>query len=648
MMFLYLDTLAIVCAWAFLAIKEKKLTLKWHWMYIPMLVFLGSLILSTIFSIDVHTSIFGYYGRFNGGLLSIFVYFALFFVLVQVANKQFIINLLKCAFLTAVGTVLIGLPGRVGLDTLCFVFTGHLTNACWTDQFRPAERMFSTLGQPNWLGAYLAINFFIGLWFLVKRDYFKNRSTYVLLSAIVLVFLGVLFSRSRSALLGVVTGLALFSSGLWFIEREKITKNLTLVGIVAVVLLASVFIFKTGIDKVDSILSFSRPITLKESTSSATPSAIPASNVTESFDIRKIVWEGAIALGNRYPLFGTGVETFAYSYYFTRPIAHNYTSEWDFLYNKAHNEYLNYLATTGYVGLSAYLAMIGSFIGVFLMILMKKSKKTDTKILTLAVVSSYATILVTNFFGFSVSNIQIFFYILPAIVLGYAISAKLKGYEFEVKLADLMTKVWKGVIITLFTLGVIYLGRYYFADIRYATADIYARSGDYSTAYELYQQALVLRYEHVYEDKYSSSLANLAFLASSENDKKLSEALIELSNKYNGNTLKAAPKNVLYWKTQAKNMYIHFQTTLDKKYLLKAIQAMGEAKKLSPTDPKLAYSQALFYSLMYDESKTEADKLKYKAAAFQEVNLSLALKKDFDDSLTLMKSLKEKFKEEDQ
>jgi hypothetical protein len=93
-------------------------------------------------------------------------------------------------------------------------------------------------------------------------------------------------------------------------------------------------------------------------------------------------------------------------------------------------------------------------------------------------------------------------------------------------------------------------------------------------------------------------------------------------------------------------MYLHYQTTIDKKYLLQSIKAMGEAKKLSPTDPKLAYSQALFYSLMYDEVKSPADKLKYKEAAYQEVNLSLALKKDFEDAITLRKTLQEKFKEE--
>jgi putative inorganic carbon (hco3(-)) transporter len=60
--------------------------------------------------------------------------------------------------------------------------------------------------------------------------------------------------------------------------------------------------------------------------------------------------KGAWELTKKYPLFGSGVETFAYSYYNVRPVEHNLVTEWDFLYNKAHNEFLNYAATTGFVG----------------------------------------------------------------------------------------------------------------------------------------------------------------------------------------------------------------------------------------------------------------------------------------------------------
>src|SRR3989339_981087 len=137
---------------------------------------------------------------------------------------------------------------------------------------------------------------------------------------------------------------------------------------------------------------------------------------SDSMDIRKVVWQGAIELGQRYPLFGPGVETFAYTYYWVRPAAHNLLSEWDFLYNKAHNEYLNFLATTGFFGLLTYLLLIFSIIRVIArsnatwlswIPLAGKSHstndlKTENRELKTPLLLGSLSILITNYFGFSV------------------------------------------------------------------------------------------------------------------------------------------------------------------------------------------------------------------------------------------------------
>ena len=103
---------------------------------------------------------------------------------------------------------------------------------------------------------------------------------------------------------------------------------------------------------------------------SPTPVPSPNSGGTESANIRMNVWSGAINAWRANPIFGTGVETFAFAYYKYKPVGQNLTSEWNFLYNKAHNEYLNYLATTGLFGLGSYLLMIGLFIFYALRIIM--------------------------------------------------------------------------------------------------------------------------------------------------------------------------------------------------------------------------------------------------------------------------------------
>ena len=92
-----------------------------------------------------------------------------------------------------------------------------------------------------------------------------------------------------------------------------------------------------------------------------------------------MVWKGAIDIWLHNPIFGTGLETFAFAYYQYRPAAHNMTSEAQFLYNKAHNEYLNYLATTGTVGIVTYLLMIGGFLFLSLQTLFKRRKKPDRR-----------------------------------------------------------------------------------------------------------------------------------------------------------------------------------------------------------------------------------------------------------------------------
>src|SRR3989344_5318255 len=66
----YALTVIVATLWLSKIIIEKKLKFKKTPLDLPILFFLMSQIISTIFSIDRHVSLFGYYSRFNGGLLS--------------------------------------------------------------------------------------------------------------------------------------------------------------------------------------------------------------------------------------------------------------------------------------------------------------------------------------------------------------------------------------------------------------------------------------------------------------------------------------------------------------------------------------------------------------------------------------------------
>src|SRR3989338_58968 len=61
---------------------------------IPLVLFLASQIISTLLSVDRHVSIFGYYSRFNGGLLSVISYLLLYYAFVTNFPKEKIKKLL--------------------------------------------------------------------------------------------------------------------------------------------------------------------------------------------------------------------------------------------------------------------------------------------------------------------------------------------------------------------------------------------------------------------------------------------------------------------------------------------------------------------------------------------------------------------------
>ncbi len=638
MLCIYLISVIVFGLWCIHYIVRRPQLYLPKMVLIPLIIFIITLISSTVQSIDVHTSLFGYYGRWNGGLISIISFIVLFFVFIQVFTKDHVHTLLKISLITSMIVMLWGFFAKFGLDFSCLVFVRQLANTCWTAQFQPSIRMFSTLGQPNWLGSYLAIHFFIGLYFFIRsypllKDHESviDKITHILsklhlvkephpfgphiLYAVYLVlnFIAISFTKSRSSLLAIGFMLSIGFILVATRRMKSYMKRIFRFGAILLLLFATTF-----------IVNF-QSLTLSEKSSEDLA-------VTDSFEIRKIVWQGAIELGNQYPWFGTGPETFAYSYFFTKPVEHSNTSEWDFVYNKAHNEYLNYLATTGYIGLFGYIALLGSA-GLTFITFAKKYHEDEQLIFMLAL--SYGTILLTNFFGFSTSTIQLFFFLIPGMVLvldqkdqkDVTVREALKG-------SPSAKAIRFGVVILMF-FAIAYLYRYHTADRLYKQAKDQAYQDNYQNSVLLLTKAIKLKYEHVYEDQLSSNLAHLSFISSFDAEKDTSSQLIKLSKDANAHTLRNNAKNIQYWKTRAKNHYLYFQVTRDSADLENSISSMNHVITLAPTDVQSYYMLGLFYSLLAQETGSD----KYHDKAQENVLKSLKLRPQFIEAQELLNSL---------
>ena len=109
---------------------------------IPLFIFFASQLVSSLFSIDRHTSLRGYYSRFHGGLLSSLSYLLLYYALVSNLDRKRVLKSLYTLLISALLVSLYGLAEHFGIDA-----------QYWVQDVQ--NRVFSTLGQPNWLAAWL-------------------------------------------------------------------------------------------------------------------------------------------------------------------------------------------------------------------------------------------------------------------------------------------------------------------------------------------------------------------------------------------------------------------------------------------------------------------------------------------------------------
>ena len=421
-------SLIIIGAWLINSIIRKQLYVQKTPLDIPLILFLISQILSTIFSLDSHVSFWGYYSRFNGGLLSTIIYILLYYAFVTHFTASQTLRLIKVALVSGLLVVTWGIPSHFGYDPTCYLFRGELNVSCWTESFKPTIRIFSTLGQPAWMAAYLAVLLPISISMLMQilipksvNSIWQMVNSKKLLAICYLLFttlfyISLLYTGTRAGFIGFWLANIVF----WIVVLLKklfLFKRFVLLFVIlnSLFLILNFFI-GTPISILNN-LSFNRLIVSSEKQTienkTLAPDKTEVPNITDSADIRQIVWRGAIDAWHEYPILGSGVETFAFAYYKHKPLAHNATSEWDYLYNKAHNEYLNYLTTTGIVGLGSYLLFIVLFVIHFIKTI---NSKLEIRILSIGLFTGWLSILITNFFGFSVVIINLFFFLIPAFI----------------------------------------------------------------------------------------------------------------------------------------------------------------------------------------------------------------------------------------
>ena len=671
MILTYLFASIILGCWALRAVIEKRLLFAKTPLDIPIGLFLLSQMISTFLSIHPRTSWFGYYTRFNGGLLSTFTYIMLFYAYVSNVQRKDQYRILWSLLIAAFGVTLYTIPEHFGHSPSCLIITGKFNATCWVQDVQ--NRIFGTFGQPNWLAAYAIMLFPIANFLVWKNKAQRNWKLFLPIIISTTLFLTLLFTKSRSGFLGWAVGSGVLVIGFLIIYLKDAILVILQTGrrtsrgasrlswLLASVLLVSTQLLKRVKKDHDFrksfylllapcllfplifALIFGTPFSqsIFDNNEPQTADLEPPTSVdrleqggTDSGEIRKIVWTGALRIWQRYPVFGSGVETFAYSYYQDRPVEHNNVSEWNFLYNKAHNEWLNFLANSGAVGLATYLFLQGMIVVLFLQILFSK-QTTENKFLAIALLSGMVAVHVSNFFGFSTVVVSTLMWLFPAFAL---VQLKhLPSTKYQLPNTNLSRfQLLAGILVALMTLlFIVQILKLWLADYFYARAKSAYSEGQLQTALDKNQTALLLSpNEGMYHELNGKiNLQATIALADAGKPEAASQTATTAVDEIN-KAIQLNPVHLNFYRTQSLIFLTLAQ--YEPSFYDAALQTLAIAQKLAPTEPKLVYDMGVIYDT------TEAT-----AEAEQSYEKAVDLKPNFDTARFALGKLFERENQKD-
>lgn len=537
--------------------------------------------ISSFLSVNRYTSFFGYYSRFNGGLAS---YLAFGVILASAAlflNKRTVASCLNALLVSGILVSFYALLQNLGVDKNFWVQDSQ-------------ARAFSTLGQPNWLAAYLLVIFPLPFYEYLNAEALAKKILF--LAVIVLYYFAFWATYSLSGFLGLLVFGLLFLFGSFSVVKAK-WKELLLLGFFCLaVSFARPGIFGAKFKSFLQIIGPSISIThsaLAAPEPPATPK-IPPKGI-DTADIRLGVWPGALRLWLSSPknfLIGTGPETFAYTFLPFRSLSLNKTTEWDFLYNKAHNYYLDVLAGTGLLGLLA----VAFFSFTAAKVVLKSSGRTPASLGRL-MIYGWATIFVTNFFGWPTVVLSLLFFLYP--LLAGRLEIEEKESEEKINLVAGRTLVIFGVCLFLIV-GVVNI---FLADVSFTQGYAQAEGGLAQLAETPLKDAIRLNpWEPAYHKELAYVYAQKYVEAEDETD--LNLALKEARTAYNLN-----PKNSLTLRSLIRVYYLLSKVKPEYKVNLEKLAL--DIIKLSPTEPRSYYDAALMF--YYSGDKEAARELNDEA-----------------------------------
>lgn len=345
--------------------NKEKLRIDYYDIFLIFIFFFS--VLSCIFALYKYVALFGIGGRYEG-FFQIMYYFSLFLLSSFLNKDERKIVSYTILFFGAVET----LYAMCQVCKIFNVFTQYHLGKPWATGF---------VTNPNFFGSLtiLCLSISIGCFFDSTK-----RTSYLIFSAFILLFMnGVLISNTLSAVIGLIVVL-MYCFFYALIKKKKI-KFLVVVSLISLITGVQTITHNTYVIK-DLIKTKNQSV------------EIAKGNIKDNYGSNRMyIWKHTLRVVPDHLAYGVGIDNFAYAFG-GKPLS---MKSW--IFDKAHNEYLQILICEGIFALLAYLAFYGSITlkGI------KYSIKNNELFLILPVIGY----LVQAFFNISVIEVAPIFYI---------------------------------------------------------------------------------------------------------------------------------------------------------------------------------------------------------------------------------------------
>lgn len=451
---------------------------------LPFLFFLLISLAATVFSKNPYLSLVGAYYRYEG-LITFINYLFLFYVAVNFLNEEAIWRILKASVFTG------GLIGFYGLMQ-------HLNRDLVGWGAYDTQRVFSTFGNPVYLGAYTATLLPLALAMCLQefksqkkipikikkiRERIEQLWTAVSIKitpwfynlSLALILSGLCLSRGRGAMIGFVVSMVVFFC-LYFKTREIFSLKKVILSLAILLLVGGYFNLNPETSAIGRLLQMVNREENKDRISSAgTGEKAFTSSVRAAAGARPIMWRDALKIIKDYPLLGVGPETFGLVYPKYRSLDLILTEGGQYgRPDRVHNDILDLTLAKGVLGLGAYVW----FLFIYFWLSFKGTLSSKYKLINIGLLGAGV--------GYFIQN-QSCFWIIPSTSIFFILAGLVARLNTPPTSYFLLPKLPKGIkliICLVIIIPIMAVGR--------LTSNFYLADLEFKQGYNLYWGGAVI------------------------------------------------------------------------------------------------------------------------------------------------------------